>query len=229
MNVSPDSKIEISFWISWALTVAHEASEYTEQKFNADKTGGELVIPSPHLDTDLVMASYHNPIQMQINIVRYSKLISLKDTGHNEEREKELLDRSPPGHDGTMFIDIPTTVLDITGAILVWILNILQEEIWKASQLLNPTLEKSVKVGGSWQTNEEWFGQGSRNGEIAAGCINISPAWFQQGHETISDPEVSTSLKGQCSKEILKAIARLAAIASAALRVMHPPQYWAGM
>ncbi|KAG1724884.1 uncharacterized protein EDB91DRAFT_1255022 [Suillus paluster] len=249
MNVSSDSKIEISFWIAWALTIAHEASEYTEQKFNADKTGGDLVIPSPHLDTDLVMDLSRNAnldlpfdhlnalitVQMQINIVRYSKLISPKDTGHNEEREKMLLDRSPPGNEGTMFIDVPTTVLDVTSILSPLlpngyrILNILQEEIWKATQLLTPTLEKSVKVAGSWWTNEEWFGEGSRNSDITAVCINISPTWFQQGHETISDPEVSASLKGPHSEEILKAIVRLAAIASAALRVMHPRQYWAGM
>ncbi|KAG1742285.1 uncharacterized protein EDB91DRAFT_1081463 [Suillus paluster] len=178
---------------------------------------------------------------MQIDIARYSKLISLKDTGHNEEREKKLLDRSPPGHEGTKSVDIPATVLDVTGAIIVWYLpgaltghhpgisdpsspdgsrplDILQEEIWKASQLLTPTHEKSVKVGGSWRTNEEWFGQGSRNGDITAGCINISLAWFQQGHETVSDLEVSASLKGPLSEDILKAIARPVAIASAALR-----------
>ncbi|KAG1743258.1 uncharacterized protein EDB91DRAFT_1081201 [Suillus paluster] len=136
MNVSPDSKIEISFWISWALTIAHEASEYTEQKFNANKMGGDPFIPSPHLDTNLVMALSRNAdldlpfhqsdssitVQMQINIARYSKLISPKDTGHNEEREKKLLDRSPPGHEGTKFVDMPATVLDVTGAIIVWYL-----------------------------------------------------------------------------------------------------------
>ncbi|KAG1726801.1 uncharacterized protein EDB91DRAFT_1254172 [Suillus paluster] len=226
MNVSPDSEIEISFWISWALTVTHEVSEYTEQKFNADKMEGDPVIPSPHLDTDLVIAcdrlvdhlikAYHNPIQMQIDIARYSKLISLKDTGHNEEREKKLLDRCPPGHEGTKFVNMPATVLDVTGAIIMWylpgaLMDTTQEEIWKASQLLTPTLERSVKVSGSWRTNEEWFGQGSGSGDITAGCINISPAWFQQGHETVSDLEVSASLKGPLSEDILKAIARPAA------------------
>lgn len=45
----------------------------------------------------------------------------------------------------------------------------------------------------------------------------------------MSDPEVSASLKGPSCENILKAIARPAAIASAALRVMHPEQYWAGL
>ncbi|KAG1889253.1 hypothetical protein F4604DRAFT_1915123 [Suillus subluteus] len=44
-----------------------------------------------------------------------------------------------------------------------------------------------------------------------------------------SNPEVSASLKGPSSENILKAIVRPAAIATAALRVMHPEQYWAGL
>jgi hypothetical protein len=46
----------ITSWNTWALTVTHEACEYTNKKFVAEKTGGDLVIPSPKLDTDLVMA-----------------------------------------------------------------------------------------------------------------------------------------------------------------------------
>ncbi|KAG1717247.1 uncharacterized protein EDB91DRAFT_1259968 [Suillus paluster] len=71
MNVSSTSDIEITFWRTWALTVTHEACQYTEQKFIAEKTGGDPVIPSPKLDTDLVMAcdqlvdclikAYNNP------------------------------------------------------------------------------------------------------------------------------------------------------------------------
>ena len=56
MSVSSTSDIEITLWRTWALTVTHEACEYTEQKFDAEKTGGDSVIPSPNLDTDLVMA-----------------------------------------------------------------------------------------------------------------------------------------------------------------------------
>ncbi|KAG1721091.1 uncharacterized protein EDB91DRAFT_1256679 [Suillus paluster] len=244
MNVSSTSDIEITFWHTWALTVTHEACEYTEQKFIAEKTGGDPVIPSPKLDTNLVMAcdqlvdclikAYNNPIRMQIDIARYSKIISLKDTGHNEEREARLLERCPPGHEGTKLVDIPTTVLDATSAIIAWYLpdaltETTQKEILAASDLLSPSLAKSVKVDGSWQTNQDWFKPSSENDGISPGCINLSPAWFQQGHKNLLDPAVSASLKGPFSENILKAIARLAAIASAALRVMHPEQYWAGI
>ncbi|KAG1725124.1 hypothetical protein EDB19DRAFT_1833925 [Suillus lakei] len=171
MNVSSTSDIEITLWRTWALTVTHEACEYTEQKFNAEKTGGDPVIPSLKLDTDLVMAcdqlvdrlikAYKNPIQMQIDIARYSKLISPKDMGHNEEREEKLLERCPPGHEGTKLVEIPTTILDASGAIIAWYLPdtltdatqikwCLQKEIWAAKDLLAPVLEKSVKVDGNW-------------------------------------------------------------------------------
>ncbi|KAG2356104.1 hypothetical protein BDR07DRAFT_1381062 [Suillus spraguei] len=71
--------------------------------------------------------------------------------------------------------------------------------------------------------------QGLENVGSTPGCINLSPAWFQQGHENLSDLEVSASLKGPSSENILKAIARPGTIALAALRVMHPQQYFAGL
>ncbi|KAG1832578.1 hypothetical protein DFJ58DRAFT_847978 [Suillus subalutaceus] len=238
MDVSSTSDDEITLLRTWALTVTHVACDYTEQKFNAEKTGGDPVIPSPNLDTDLVMAcdrlvdrlikAYKNPIQMQIDIARYSKLISPKDTGCNEEREEKLLERCPPGHEGTKLIDIPATILDASGAIIAWcviyivtgwILNIkwyVQNEIWVASDLLAPMLEQSIKLDGIWRTNQQWFTPSSENDVLTPGCNQ-------------SDPEVSASLKGPSSENILKAIARPAAIATAALRVMHPEQYWAGL
>ncbi|KAG2130940.1 uncharacterized protein EDB93DRAFT_1061633, partial [Suillus bovinus] len=149
------------------------------------------------------------------DIARYSKLISPKNTGHNEEKEEKLLKRCPPGHEGTRSVDIPATILD--------------KEIWAATNLLSPSLERSVKVNGNWQTNPEWFKHRSKDVGLPAGCINLSLAWFQQWHENLSDPEVSASLKGPLSEGILNAIARPAAITLAALMIMHPGQYWAGL
>ncbi|KAG2091355.1 uncharacterized protein F5147DRAFT_780043 [Suillus discolor] len=224
---SPSTPDSINIWRTWALTVIYEAAEYTEQKFKTEKTGGGPVIPSPNLDTDLVMAcdcladvlikAYKNPIQMQMDIARYSKLISPKDTGHNEQREARLLERCSPGHEGKRLVDEPATILDASGAIIAWYLpdtltDTTQKEIREATDLLAPSLEKSVRADGIWRTNQKWFKQGS-----------------DDGHETVSDLEVSASLKGPSWENILKAIARPAAIVSAALRVMHPEQYWAGL
>ncbi|KAG1831416.1 hypothetical protein DFJ58DRAFT_848249 [Suillus subalutaceus] len=223
MDVSSTSDDEITLLRTWALTVTHVACDYTEQKFNAEKTGGDPVIPSPNLDTDLVMAcdqlvdrlikAYKNPIQMPIDIARYSKLISPKDMGRNEEREEKLLKRCPPGHEGTKLIDIPATILDASGAIIAWYLpdaltDATQNEIWAASDLLAPMLEQSIKLDGIWRTNQQWFTPSSENDVLTPGCVNLSPAWFQQGHEP---------LQGQQP------------LPTAALRVMHPEQYWAGL
>ncbi|KAG2030490.1 hypothetical protein BDR03DRAFT_1017087 [Suillus americanus] len=225
MDVASTANDEIGLFCTWALTVTHVACDYMEEKFNAEKTGGDPVIPSPNLDTDLVMAcdrlvdwlikAYKNPIQMLINIARYSKLISPKDMGHNEERQARLLERCPPGHEGTKLIDIPTTILDASGAIIAW--------------YLPDTLTDATQPDGIWLTNQEWFTPHSENDVLTPGCVNLSPAWFQQGHENQSDPEVSASLKGPSSEDILKAIARPAAIATVALRVIHPQQYWTGL
>ncbi|KAG2368435.1 hypothetical protein BDR07DRAFT_1372205 [Suillus spraguei] len=255
------STCDIKIWRTWALAITHEAGAYTEQKFNAEKTGGEPDIPSPNLDTDLVMAcdrladvlikAYKNPIKMQIDIARYSKLISPKNTGHNEEKEEKLLERCPPGHEGTKLVDKPATILDASSTIIAWYLpdtltETTQKEIRAATDFLGPSLEKSVKADGNWRYNQEWFKQGSENVGSTPGCINLSPAWFQQGHKVgcdemvisgvkLTNPiesvrsEVSASLKGPSSENILKAIARPAAIASVALRVMHPQQYFAGL
>ncbi|KAG2032245.1 hypothetical protein BDR03DRAFT_985819 [Suillus americanus] len=158
MDAASTADDEISLFCTWALTVTHVACDYMEEKFNAEKTGGDPVIPSPNLDTDLVMAcdqlvdrlieAYKIPIQMPINIARYSKLISLKDTGHNEEREARLLERCPLGHEGTKLIDIPATILDASGAIIAWYLpdaltDATQKEIWAATDLLAPMLKKA--------------------------------------------------------------------------------------
>ncbi|KAG2355410.1 hypothetical protein BDR07DRAFT_1381533 [Suillus spraguei] len=230
------STCDIKIWRTWALAITHEAGAYTEQKFNAEKTGGEPVIPSPNLDTDLVMAcdrladvlikAYKNPIKIQIDIARYSKLISPKNTGHNEEKEEKLLERCPPGHEGTKVVDKPATIIDVSGTIIAWYLpDALTETTQGGTDLLGPSLEKSVKADGNWRYNQEWFKQGSENvgqlrmHQFISGMVSTGPR----------DPEVSASLKGPSSENILKAIARPAAIASAALRVMHPQQYFAGL
>ncbi|KAG2352228.1 hypothetical protein BDR07DRAFT_1498863 [Suillus spraguei] len=108
MNTSSMSTCDIKIWRTWALAITHEAGAYTEQKFNAEKTGGE--------------PAYKNPIKMQIDIARYSKLISPKNTGHNEEKEEKLLERCPPGHEGTKLVDKPATILDASGTIITWYL-----------------------------------------------------------------------------------------------------------
>jgi hypothetical protein len=67
--------------------------------------------------------------------------------------------------------------------------------MWAASDFLSPSLEKSVKVDSNWQTSQEWFKQSSEHVGITPGCINLSPAWYQQGHEVGSDEMVMSVIK----------------------------------
>ncbi|KAG1836864.1 hypothetical protein DFJ58DRAFT_846706 [Suillus subalutaceus] len=200
MDVSSTSDDdEITLLRTWALTVTHVHGDYTEQKFNAEKTGGDPVIPSPKPRHDL---AYKNP---QIDLP--------KDTGRNEEREEKLLERCPPGHEGTKLIDIPATILmhpvpSSHGTSQNALTDATQNEIWAASDLLAPMLEQSIKLDGIWRTNQQWFTPSSK--------MIISHY-----------PEVSASLKGPSSEKSSKPL-RPAAIATAALRVMHPEQYGQG-
>ncbi|KAG2357286.1 hypothetical protein BDR07DRAFT_1224706, partial [Suillus spraguei] len=111
------------------------------------------------------------------DIARYSKLISPKNTGHNEEKEEKLLERCPPGHEGTKLVDKPATIIDVSSTIIAWYLP---DVLTKTTQVRN-VLKKSVKADGNWQYNPEWFKQGSENVGSTPGCINLSPAWFQTG------------------------------------------------
>jgi hypothetical protein len=67
--------------------------------------------------------------------------------------------------------------------------------MWAASDFLSPSLEKSVKVDSNWRTSQEWFKQSSEHVGITPGCINLSPAWYQQGHEVGSDEMVMSLIK----------------------------------
>ena len=56
-------------------------------------------------------------------------------------------------------------------------------------------LKKSIKPNGNWRTNQEWFKPSSDDDVLTPGCINLCPAWFQQGHEVGSDEMVISAVK----------------------------------
>ncbi|KAG2365340.1 hypothetical protein BDR07DRAFT_1246032, partial [Suillus spraguei] len=124
----------------------------------------------------------------------------------------------------------PAVVVASEGTIVVWYLpgalsRTTQDEIWNATNDMEPLLKRSIaSVGASrvhWRCQDAYFSPGS--GALQPGCVNVAPAWFQLGHD------ISASLRGQSGDQYLSSIARPAVIASAALRVMHPRQYWEGL
>jgi hypothetical protein len=60
---------------------------------------------------------------------------------------------------------------------------VLQNDIIKATEKLNPLLKKSQSYapGTYWRNDHKNFKQAGAR--LRPGSINISPAWFQQAHD----------------------------------------------
>ncbi|KAG2053190.1 hypothetical protein BDR06DRAFT_886348 [Suillus hirtellus] len=88
-----------------------------------------------------------------------------------------------------------------------------------------------------WRTNTSYFHPSKEPGLIP-GCINLSPCWFQQGHEvrpslpkslSTEHRQFSAALKGDSGLSSIIDMQHPALLSSAALRVMHPQLYWASI
>jgi hypothetical protein len=105
-----------------------------------------------------------------------------------------------------------------------------------------------------WRTHHSNF-HSAKESLLTPGCINISPCWFQQGHEVCNEypelmtgltylkhhgppptypkdefmPEVSATLKADESHSLVLNMQQPGLLSSAALRVMHPQLYWASI
>ncbi|KAG2352031.1 hypothetical protein BDR07DRAFT_1499518 [Suillus spraguei] len=162
MNTSSMSTCDIKIWRTWAWPSLMKQGIY-RTKIQCREDWRRTVIPSPNLDTDLVMAcdrladvlikAYKNPSGLPADVE--NQIDIPKNTGHNEEKEEKLLERCPPGHEGTKVVDKPATIIDVSGTIIAWYLpdaltETTQKEIRVATDLLGPSLEKSVKADGNW-------------------------------------------------------------------------------
>ncbi|KAG2336401.1 hypothetical protein BDR05DRAFT_854165, partial [Suillus weaverae] len=130
----------------------------------------------------------------------------------------------------------PSVIIDSRGKIIVWylpgamtgmIMVYMQCATNSIGHLLNDSI--TTRKATEWRTHESNF-YPSLDGKITPGCINISPAWFQQGREVYGfSPQVSAALKGNAGRNITTSLQRSGILVSAALRVMHPDLYWAGI
>ncbi|KAG2354187.1 hypothetical protein BDR07DRAFT_1494959 [Suillus spraguei] len=121
------STCDIKIWRTWALAITHEAGHIPNKNSMQRRLEENQHIKIPvGLPADVENLFDHSnsfmTVKMQIDIARYSKLISPKNTGHNEEKEEKLLERCPPGHEGTKLVDKPATILDASGTIITWYL-----------------------------------------------------------------------------------------------------------
>ncbi|KAG2030970.1 hypothetical protein BDR03DRAFT_877154 [Suillus americanus] len=167
-------------------------------------------------------------------MVRYNEALDKDESGQSETREENLFNRFPPEEE--RFLTTPSVVIDSGGRIIVWYLpgaltTMIIKDIHGAMHSMSGLLKHSIITSKitQWRTNRSNF-HTSPDGMVTPGCINISPAWFQQGREVHGfSPEVSAALKGDSGHNITMSLQRSGIIVSAALQVMHPDLYWAGM
>ncbi|KAG2063688.1 hypothetical protein BDR04DRAFT_976314, partial [Suillus decipiens] len=83
----------------------------------------------------------------------------------------------------------PSVIMDCGGRVIGWYLpgamtSMIMVYMYCATNSMSNLLKNSIAMGKPtvWRTHESNF-YPSLNGKITPGCINISPAWFQQGRE----------------------------------------------
>ncbi|KAG2747596.1 hypothetical protein P692DRAFT_20674296, partial [Suillus brevipes Sb2] len=128
-------------------------------------------------------------------------------------------------------LDRPTVVCDKFGIIIFWYLPgaiDLAIQMAVATAMMSVPLARSVTRGAA--ANDKWRTHSSNfypsRGEGIPGCINLSPAWFLQGHSAPKcHPHVSATLKEFDGRSFSLAMHRPVVLIAAALRVMHPKLY----
>ncbi|KAG1893048.1 uncharacterized protein F5891DRAFT_1196938 [Suillus fuscotomentosus] len=238
----------------WALNAVDIASEWVEQQFAAHVAGRPLVPAPPELDPETMLAcgqlafvlaeAYQHPIKLDIDIIRYNEALTKRESGLNDAREEALLAKFPPAE--RILLDRPSVVIDAGCRIILWYLPgalnwSLQRDMFTATVGMGKLLQQSMTTSKTstgkttkWRTNTSYFHPSKEPGLIP-GCINLSPCWFQQGHECQGRPpqnpldgfipEVSAALKGDSGLSSIIDMQRPALLSSAALRVMHPQLY----
>ncbi|KAG2113784.1 uncharacterized protein F5147DRAFT_770427 [Suillus discolor] len=192
---------------------------------------------------NVLAVAYFNPVCLKIDMVRYNECLEKQESNQNEKREQTLLKKFPP--DKQLVLTTPCVIIDSGGRIIVWYLpgamtGMIMTDMQCATKCIGNLLNNSIttRKPTEWRTHESNF-YPSLDGKITPGCINISPAWFQQGREKHGFPKLdpengfspqgSTALKGDVGRNITTSLQRSGILVSAALRVMHPDLYRAGI
>ncbi|KAG2752441.1 hypothetical protein P692DRAFT_20693953, partial [Suillus brevipes Sb2] len=172
-------------------------------------------------------------VTINLDVARYADVLHMMEKGINPAREESLLARYPP--EAQIHLDRPTVVCDKFGIIIFWYLPgaiDLAIQMAAATAMMSVPLARSVTRGAA--ANDKWRTHSSNfypsRGEGTPGCINLSPAWFLQGHPAPKfHPHVSATLKEFDGRSFSLAMHRPAVLIAAALRVMHPKLYWSSL
>lgn len=146
-------------------------------------------------------------VHLGVDMIRYNEALDKNESGLNDSREQSLLKKFPPSE--RLFLDSPAVIIDAGGRIIVWylpgaitdfievhwsmlasdiqillIIVALQKDMRKATNDMCDLLKKSVtsRKTNHWRTHVSNF-HPCVDDTVTAGCINISPCWFQQGRE----------------------------------------------
>ncbi|KAG2036559.1 hypothetical protein BDR03DRAFT_982855 [Suillus americanus] len=93
MDVASTADDEISLFCTWALTVTHVACDYTEEKFNAEKTGGD-----PGQKKNQRRKGEERPTKETHQIVKHAKIVGEEEWW--EESQKKELEREGEEREG---------------------------------------------------------------------------------------------------------------------------------
>ncbi|KAG1782100.1 hypothetical protein EV702DRAFT_1021374 [Suillus placidus] len=166
--------------------------------------------------------AYRNPVTINLDVARYAEVLQMMEKGINPARKDSLLAWYPP--DTQIHLDWPAVVCDKFGIIVFWYLP---GAIDLAIQVSSRSVTSSAATNDKWRTHSSNFYQSQSGGTL--GCINLSPAWFLQGHPVPKfHPQVSATLK-EFGRSFCQAMHRPAVLIAAALRVMHPNLYWSSL
>ncbi|KAI6141647.1 hypothetical protein BKA82DRAFT_4018647 [Pisolithus tinctorius] len=201
-------------------------STYMVSRLREEVIGGPCALP--HVSILLQIACKADHILLVI-VEAYRECIIVE-----EMRDVNVI----VDHSSYAEIDCPTAVIDKEGNILLWYLpnafgEAYQAEIWNSLGNLSIPLARSVKSNGAggWRHDSNHF----RPATDLKGAIDLSPAWFQQGHGPSNPshhPEVSLLLKEKSganeTRQWLDSMAGLHTVLLGALRIMHPKMYLHG-
>ena len=118
-------------------------------------------------------------------------------------QEARLQKQYPPIFKDAVFVDVPHIIVDLHGIILawclpdilsperqvcgqlhpvIWIITYKQKIIMELMELLKPLLTVPNQSG-SWRVSDAYFKSQESCDKFSPGVVNMSPAWFQLGHE----------------------------------------------
>ncbi|KIM43470.1 hypothetical protein M413DRAFT_9523 [Hebeloma cylindrosporum] len=226
----------------WKLT--DRMAMYMNKRFQAIIQKQEIAIPFPrewsipllmdcNLAVDVVARAFGNRVSTGWDAHDYVGQLSPRNTGQNPAVEANLRKEFPPIHEKLREYNTPLLVTDKNGNALTWYLpgavsRSRQDLMWSALKLLEPELK--VKHTDQWRTAAENY-RDPRESELKPGTVSMSPAWFEQGHDTekyalkVSRPLVA---EDSAAGRWLGAMMESSALIGGILSLVHPDLYHAG-